>query len=52
LSVNGASLGKKPVDNSTVVWKAITLKHGTNTIHAEAIIGGKTYTDECTWNFK
>jgi beta-galactosidase len=52
LSVNGVSLGKKPVDNSTVVWKAITLKQGTNTIHAEAIIGGKTYTDECTWNLK
>lgn len=53
LTVNGKAVGSvKPDELKRAVWPEVTLKPGVNTITATASIGGKTYTDSCTWTLK
>ena len=53
LAVNGKAVGSvKPDELKRAVWPEVTLKPGVNTITATASVGGKTYTDSCTWTLK
>ncbi|MGI5241117.1 glycoside hydrolase family 2 TIM barrel-domain containing protein [Dactylosporangium sp. CA-139066] len=49
LTLNGASLGAKSSADHIFTWTGVTLRSGTNTVTATAVINGSTVTDTVTW---
>ena len=52
LTVNGHSLGKKPVSDLKIVqWDGVALQPGVNHVEISGVVGGKTLTDSCDWTY-
>ncbi|HTJ36352.1 MAG TPA: glycoside hydrolase family 2 TIM barrel-domain containing protein [Dactylosporangium sp.] len=49
LSLNGTSLGSRSSADHIFTWPGVTLRSGTNTVTATAVINGTTVTDTVTW---
>ncbi|GAA4245063.1 glycoside hydrolase family 2 protein [Dactylosporangium darangshiense] len=49
LSLNGTSLGSRSSTDHIFTWPGVTLRPGTNTVTATAVINGTTVTDTVTW---
>ena len=51
LKVNGVSQGTKACRDHIGQWDAVALKPGANRIEVLGARDGKTYTDQCVWNY-
>jgi beta-galactosidase len=49
VTLNGTALGAKSSTDHIFTWTGVTLRSGTNTVTATAVINGTTVTDTVTW---